>query len=146
MIERDEDAYLDREDELDELGGLLKRATPFRDARTIIVIGVGAGVNGAMLKYLGEIRGKVHLPIVEHRTVGDRAVRAFEEATAAFEALGESFEAHMGRLPDRRLNALDFQHLDFQHLEDRLIRVKPMLKPNDMTRGQKAWNRKMRGW
>lgn len=141
MIERDEDAYLDREDELDELGGLLKRATPFRDARTIIVIGVGAGVNGAMLKYLGEIRGKVHLPIVEHRTVGDRAVRAFEEATAAFEALGESFEAHMVRLPDRRLKALDFQHL-----EDRLIRAKPMLKPNDMTRGQKAWNRKMRGW
>ncbi len=141
MIERDEDAYLDREDELDELGGLLKRATPFREARTIIVIGVGAGVNGAMLKYLGEIRGKVHMPIVEHRTVGDRTVRAFEEATAAFEALGESFEVHMGRLPDRRLKALDFQHL-----EDRLIRAKPMLKPNDMTRGQKAWNRKMRGW
>lgn len=141
MIERDEDAYLDREDELDELGGLLKRATPFREARTIIVIGVGAGVNGAMLKYLGEIRGRVHMPIVEHRTVGERAVRAFEEATAAFEALGESFEAHMGRLPDRRLKALDFQHL-----EDRLIRAKPMLKPNDMTRGQKAWNRKMRGW
>ena len=141
MIERDEGACLNREDELDELGGLLKRATPFREARTIIVIGVGAGVNGAMLKYLGEIRGKVHLPIVEHRTVGDRAVRAFEEATAAFEALGESFEAHMGLLPDRRLNALDFQHL-----ADWLIRAKPKLKPNDMTRGQKAWNRKMRGW
>ena len=141
MIERDEGACLNREDELDELGGLLKRATPFREARTILVIGVGAGVNGAMLKYLGEIRGKVHMPIVEHRTVGERAVRAFGEATATFEALGESFEAHMGRLPDRRLNALDFQRL-----ADWLIRAKPKLKPNDMTRGQKAWNRKMRGW
>lgn len=141
MIERDEDAYLDREDELDELGGLLKRATPFRDARTIIVIGVGAGVNGAMLKYLGEIRGKVHMPIVEHRTVGERTVRAMDEATASFKELGRSFEAQLELLPDRRLKALDFQHL-----EDRLIRAKPMLKPNDMTRGQKAWNRKMRDW